>query len=100
MWGWGVNGCMMGIRWSRGCLVSSRRRVLVQAAAGGVGLAAIQILKARGADVCATAGVPSKRAILRRDKWFSEPLAHQAAGVTAACIPSSSVTRTLALGEL
>ncbi|HEX3882034.1 MAG TPA: SDR family NAD(P)-dependent oxidoreductase [Stellaceae bacterium] len=40
--------------------------VLVHAAAGGVGLAAIQYAKHKGAIVIATAGSPAKRAFLRR----------------------------------
>ena len=39
-------------------------RVLVHAAAGGVGLAAIQVAQAAGATVLATAGGPSKRSLL------------------------------------
>ncbi|KAL4869646.1 hypothetical protein BDV12DRAFT_73890 [Aspergillus spectabilis] len=39
--------------------------VLVHAAAGGVGLAAVQIAKARGATVIATAGTERKRAVAR-----------------------------------
>ncbi|BCX46607.1 3-oxoacyl-ACP synthase (polyketide synthase) [Haloferula helveola] len=39
--------------------------VLVQAGSGGVGLAAIQLAKALGADVIATAGNPEKRDFLR-----------------------------------
>ena len=41
-------------------------RVLVHGGAGGVGLAAIQYAKQRGATVLATAGTPAKRALLRR----------------------------------
>ncbi len=41
-------------------------RVLVHGGAGGVGLAAIQYAKQRGAVVFATAGTPAKRAMLRR----------------------------------
>ena len=41
-------------------------RVLVHGGAGGVGLAAIQYAKLRGAEVFATAGTPAKRALLRR----------------------------------
>jgi NADPH:quinone reductase-like Zn-dependent oxidoreductase len=37
----------------------------VHAAAGGVGLAALQVLKAAGATAVATAGSPSKRSLLR-----------------------------------
>ncbi|KAJ5096279.1 hypothetical protein NUU61_005635 [Penicillium alfredii] len=40
--------------------------VLVHAAAGGVGLAAVQVAKARGATVIATAGTPRKREIARQ----------------------------------
>jgi phthiocerol/phenolphthiocerol synthesis type-I polyketide synthase C len=39
--------------------------VLIHAASGGVGLAAIQIAKSRGATVIAAAGSPAKRAFLR-----------------------------------
>ena len=40
-------------------------RVLVHAAAGGVGLAAVQIINASGATALATAGGPAKRGLLR-----------------------------------
>jgi acyl transferase domain-containing protein/NADPH:quinone reductase-like Zn-dependent oxidoreductase/acyl carrier protein len=40
-------------------------RVLIHAAAGGVGLAAVQYALHRGAEVIATAGSPVKRAVLR-----------------------------------
>ncbi|KAI1499047.1 hypothetical protein F5X99DRAFT_411518 [Biscogniauxia marginata] len=40
--------------------------VLVHAAAGGVGLAAVQVAKALGATVVATAGTPRKREVARR----------------------------------
>ncbi|MCC6172910.1 MAG: SDR family NAD(P)-dependent oxidoreductase [Gammaproteobacteria bacterium] len=39
-------------------------RVLIHAAAGGVGLAAIQIARSRGAEIYATAGSPEKRALV------------------------------------
>jgi NADPH:quinone reductase-like Zn-dependent oxidoreductase len=45
--------------------VRAGERVLVHAAAGGVGLAAIQVLQGLGATVVATAGSPAKRALLR-----------------------------------
>ena len=41
-------------------------RVLIHAATGGVGLAAIQVARALGAEVFATAGSPEKRDYLRR----------------------------------
>jgi NADPH:quinone reductase-like Zn-dependent oxidoreductase/NADP-dependent 3-hydroxy acid dehydrogenase YdfG/acyl carrier protein len=40
------------------------QRVLIHAAAGGVGLAAVQIARQAGAEICATAGSPDKRALL------------------------------------
>ncbi len=40
-------------------------RVLIHAAAGGVGLAAIQLAQHAGAEVMATAGTPAKRDLLR-----------------------------------
>ncbi|GAA4003461.1 type I polyketide synthase [Allokutzneria multivorans] len=40
-------------------------RVLIHSAAGGTGLAAIQIARRAGAEVFATAGSPEKRALLR-----------------------------------
>ena len=40
-------------------------RVLVHAAAGGVGLAAMQVIAAAGATAVTTAGSPAKRALLR-----------------------------------
>lgn len=46
--------------------VSAGDTVLVHAAAGGVGLAAIQLLQAAGATVIATAGSPQKRAVLHK----------------------------------
>jgi acyl transferase domain-containing protein/acyl carrier protein/short-subunit dehydrogenase len=39
-------------------------RVLIHAATGGVGLAAIQVARRAGADIFATAGTPEKRAFL------------------------------------
>ncbi|MGW1871195.1 SDR family NAD(P)-dependent oxidoreductase [Streptomyces mauvecolor] len=39
--------------------------VLVHGGAGGIGLAAVQYARARGADVIATAGTPAKRELLR-----------------------------------
>ena len=41
-------------------------RVLIHAGTGGVGLAAIQVAKACGARIAATAGTPAKRAFLRQ----------------------------------
>ena len=70
----------------QGCAaVLPQDRVLVHGAAGGVGLAALQVLQAAGATALATAGNPSKRALLRslgcaavlgsRDTGFAAQLA-------------------------
>ncbi|MEV6301945.1 acyltransferase domain-containing protein [Actinoplanes sp. NPDC051861] len=40
-------------------------RVLIHSGTGGVGLAAIQVARLRGAEVYATAGTPERRALLR-----------------------------------
>jgi len=45
--------------------VRAGERVLIHAGTGGVGMAAIQIALARGAEVYATAGTEEKRALLR-----------------------------------
>jgi NADPH:quinone reductase-like Zn-dependent oxidoreductase/acyl carrier protein len=45
--------------------LTAGERVLVHAAAGGVGLAALQVVSAVGASAVATAGSPSKRSLLR-----------------------------------
>jgi NADPH:quinone reductase-like Zn-dependent oxidoreductase/malonyl CoA-acyl carrier protein transacylase len=46
--------------------VKGSDRVLIHAAAGGVGMAAMQIALRAGAEVFATAGTPEKRALVRR----------------------------------
>jgi NADPH:quinone reductase-like Zn-dependent oxidoreductase len=65
--------------------VEAGEAVLVHAAAGGVGLAALQVLQGKGARVVATAGSPAKRSLLRslgvsavvgsRDTEFASSLA-------------------------
>src|SRR5690606_37388496 len=45
--------------------IQAGEKVLIHGAAGGVGLAAIQIALWRGANVYATAGSPAKRDLLR-----------------------------------
>lgn len=54
--------------------------VLVHAAAGGVGLAAVQIAKALGAKVIATAGSPSKLDVAKRLGGADEVLNYRQAG--------------------
>jgi len=49
----------------RAASLSSSDRVLVHAAAGGVGLAAVQLINTAGATFVATAGSSSKRTLLR-----------------------------------
>ncbi len=44
--------------------IQKGQRVLIHAAAGGVGLAAVQIAQQRGAEIFATAGNPKKRDLL------------------------------------
>jgi len=71
--------------------VKAGERVMVHAAAGGVGLASVQVLREMGAVVVATAGGPTKRALLRslgvahvggsRDTVFVEELAVGGSGV-------------------
>ncbi|HEX4111431.1 MAG TPA: type I polyketide synthase [Stellaceae bacterium] len=64
----GIPVAMMTALFSLEHLARMRRgeRVLIHGAAGGVGLAAIQIAQAIGAEIYATAGTPEKRAFLRR----------------------------------
>lgn len=74
-------------------------QVLVHAATGGVGLAAVQVCKALSATVVATAGSASKRGMLRgmgvevavgsRDTEFATALASQGMNATPARLPSS-----------
>ena len=45
--------------------VAPGERVLIHSATGGVGMAAIQLCRAVGAEIFATAGSPEKRALLR-----------------------------------
>ena len=45
--------------------ISRGERVLIHAAAGGVGLAAVQLAQQAGAEIFATAGSPEKRAYLK-----------------------------------
>ncbi|MFP4493289.1 MAG: SDR family NAD(P)-dependent oxidoreductase [Puniceicoccaceae bacterium] len=65
-------------------------RVLIHQAAGGLGLAAIDVARAAGAEIHATAGSPEKRDLLRsmgighvygsRDLMFADAIAENTAG--------------------
>mmetsp|Transcript_8227 Transcript_8227/g.21824 ORF Transcript_8227/g.21824 Transcript_8227/m.21824 type:complete len:85 (-) Transcript_8227:483-737(-) len=50
---------------SRATEATPESRVLVQETSGGVGLAALEVLRTLGAHVVGTAGGPRKRALLR-----------------------------------
>ena len=50
---------------TRAARLAAGERVLIHAATGGVGLAAVQIAQRAGAEIFATAGSPKKRAYLR-----------------------------------
>eukprot|EP00878_Enallax_costatus_P044002 GHUV01052139.1.p2 GENE.GHUV01052139.1~~GHUV01052139.1.p2 ORF type:complete len:146 (-),score=57.99 GHUV01052139.1:83-520(-) len=75
-----VNACLR-----EAAAVQPGEHVLVHAAAGGVGLAALQVLQHLGAVAVCSAGSPSKRSLLRslsvsavvgsRDSMFVGPLA-------------------------
>jgi acyl transferase domain-containing protein/NADPH:quinone reductase-like Zn-dependent oxidoreductase/NAD(P)-dependent dehydrogenase (short-subunit alcohol dehydrogenase family)/SAM-dependent methyltransferase/acyl carrier protein len=70
--------------------LSPGERVLIHAAAGGVGTAAVRIAQWRGAEIFATAGSPKKRQFLReigvthvmdsRSLRFEEEIRHQTNG--------------------
>ncbi len=82
-------------------------RVLVHAAAGGVGMAAVQLARAAGAEVYATAS-PSKHALVRslgvadvwssREPTFAEPLARATGGAGVDLVLSSLVGPFIPLG--
>ena len=64
-------------------------RVLIHGAAGGVGLAAIQVAQALGAEVFATAGSPEKRNLLRLMgvRWLFDSRSHTFAEQILAATP-------------
>jgi|GEM_PF-558387 len=67
--------------------VEPGQRVLIHAATGGVGMAAVQVAKLRGCEIFATAGSPSKRRLLREmgiQHVFDSRSLDFAAGVLAA----------------
>jgi acyl transferase domain-containing protein/NADPH:quinone reductase-like Zn-dependent oxidoreductase/NAD(P)-dependent dehydrogenase (short-subunit alcohol dehydrogenase family)/acyl carrier protein len=74
-------------------------RILIHGAAGGVGLAALQIAKMRGAEIFATAGTPEKRDLVRmlgadhvfdsRSFAFADDLLAITGGVGVDCVLNS-----------
>ena len=83
---------------SKVAAVAASDRVLIHAAAGGVGLAAIQLVQAHGASAVATAGGPAKRSLVHslgvsgllgsRDTMFVSELAE----VVGASVALNSLT--------
>eukprot|EP00889_Picochlorum_renovo_P002063 jgi/Picre1/29093/NNA_004486.t1 len=97
----------------RAASITSNDKVLIHAAAGGVGLAALQVVKAAGATIVATAGNPSKRNLLRtlgvghtatsRDLSFVETFMESVGSVDIALNTLTSagfVAATLSLSNL
>jgi len=84
-------------------------RVLIHAAAGGVGLAAVQLAKQAGAEIFATAGSPEKRAYLKsmrvphimdsRSLNFADEIMKKTGGkgvdVVLNSLPGEYITRSL-----
>ena len=89
--------------------LSHGERVLIHAAAGGVGLAAVQLAKQAGAEIFATAGSPEKRAYLKsmrvahimdsRSLNFAEEIMKKTGGkgvdVVLNSLPGEYITRSL-----
>ena len=86
-------------------------RILIHAAAGGVGLAAVQLAQQAGAEVFATAGSPEKRAHLKsmrvrhifdsRSLAFADEIVKQTGGygvdVVLNSLPGEYITRSLSI---
>jgi acyl transferase domain-containing protein/acyl carrier protein len=91
--------------------LSRGERVLIHAAAGGVGLAAVQIAQLAGAEVFATAGSPEKRSYLKsmrvphimdsRSLSFADEIMKITGGrgvdVVLNSLPGEYITRSLAI---
>ncbi|HTC64496.1 MAG TPA: SDR family NAD(P)-dependent oxidoreductase [Candidatus Saccharimonadales bacterium] len=89
--------------------LSRGERVLIHAAAGGVGLAAVQIARHAGAEIFATAGSPEKRAYLKsmrvphimdsRSLNFADEIMQKTSGkgvdVVLNSLPGEYITRSL-----
>src|SRR5579863_583786 len=91
--------------------LSKGERVLIHAAAGGVGLAAVQIAQRAGAEIFATAGSPEKRAHLKsmrvphifdsRSLAFADEIMKKTGGhgvdVVLNSLPGEYITRSLSI---
>ncbi len=91
--------------------LSRGERVLIHAAAGGVGLAAVQLAQQAGAEIFATAGSPEKRAYLKsmrvshildsRSFSFADQIMKTTGGcgvdVVLNSLPGEYITRSLAI---
>jgi acyl transferase domain-containing protein/acyl-CoA synthetase (AMP-forming)/AMP-acid ligase II/acyl carrier protein len=89
--------------------LSRGERVLIHAAAGGVGLAAVQLARHAGAEIFATAGSPEKRAFLKsmrvqhimdsRSLNFADEIMQKTGGkgvdVVLNSLPGEYITRSL-----
>ena len=91
--------------------LSRGERVLIHAAAGGVGLAAVQIAQQAGAEIFATAGSPEKRSYLKsmrvphimdsRSLTFADEIMKATGGrgvdVVLNSLPGEYITRSLSI---
>ena len=91
--------------------LSRGERILIHAAAGGVGLAAVQIAQLAGAEIFATAGSPEKRSYLKsmrvphimdsRSLSFADEIMKTTGGrgvdVVLNSLPGEYITRSLAI---
>ncbi|HWF12551.1 MAG TPA: SDR family NAD(P)-dependent oxidoreductase [Candidatus Acidoferrales bacterium] len=91
--------------------LSRGERVLIHAAAGGVGLAAVQLARHAGAEIFATAGSPEKRAYLKsmrvphimdsRSLNFADEIMRKTGGkgvdVVLNSLPGEYITRSLSV---
>jgi acyl transferase domain-containing protein/acyl-CoA synthetase (AMP-forming)/AMP-acid ligase II/NADPH:quinone reductase-like Zn-dependent oxidoreductase/short-subunit dehydrogenase/acyl carrier protein len=91
--------------------LSRGERVLIHAAAGGVGLAAVQLAQQAGAEIFATAGSPEKRAHLKsmrvphimdsRSLGFADEIMKKTGGrgvdVVLNSLPGEYITRSLSI---
>ncbi|HEV2521761.1 MAG TPA: SDR family NAD(P)-dependent oxidoreductase [Candidatus Acidoferrales bacterium] len=91
--------------------LSRGERVLIHAAAGGVGLAAVQLAQQAGAEIFATAGSPEKRSYLKsmrvphildsRSLTFADEIMKRTGGygvdVVLNSLPGEYITRSLSI---